>query len=700
MMIRPIHFISLSLALLTHTAAAQDSTPNCQPPQLLGMLSGLNDPATLTIDGNYAYIAQHDDSFLIIDISDTANPTLLAHADDLPIQVDDNTRIIINQNAAYVGGSIISIDDKTDPWFVRYGAITERPLINGYFYPRSKAYFDRTDIYNSTRPYAIGIDTFEEPHSLGFEFGGLPVAYVDGLLVTDRLDRFNIDNPHAPFLVDDSNDPNIYTIDEYRYDEPYLLFFEDSTNVDPQINIYQQVTDAFLSIDIGGIAFHDLAVKNETLFTLSEGLSIYTLTEDPTRIASHYDDPILADARFIRPLGEHFVIVSDDTLAIYDIPTNPIASIRTNLSQEHLELMGDTAILSTGNIDTGPTQGASIIDISNPELPVWIADLPTPNAFGIDTLDPYVFVADKNEGLKVFDLSAPASPQLVATYNTSTNQAGNPNTRDIVIDGSYAYAADRNAGLTIYGIVNTHELQPIATLPLTQALQRVSVSGDLAFASGLNKLFIIDISDPTTPTIVSTIDEILGTRNYIYSVTKRGNWIYTAESDSGYRIFDITNPADPIELAHFDASVSTKQGTYDGFVFDLHFDGDLLYVAMSWIGYAVYDNSDPFNPVLLRHTLAADPPENAIARYRDIEIRDDKLFISAGPAGLRIYDLNNCDLPCYADLNEDTVLNFFDVSAFIIAFTSEDFLADFNNDGELNFFDVSEFIVAFNNGCP
>ncbi|HCT43715.1 MAG TPA: hypothetical protein DF699_00710, partial [Phycisphaerales bacterium] len=161
MMIRPIHFISLSLALLTHTAAAQDSTPNCQPPQLLGMLSGLNDPATLTIDGNYAYIAQHDDSFLIIDISDTANPTLLAHADDLPIQVDDNTRIIINQNAAYVGGSIISIDDKTDPWFVRYGAITERPLINGYFYPRSKAYFDRTDIYNATRPYAIGIDTFE-----------------------------------------------------------------------------------------------------------------------------------------------------------------------------------------------------------------------------------------------------------------------------------------------------------------------------------------------------------------------------------------------------------------------------------------------------------------------------------------------------------------------------------------------------------
>lgn len=55
---------------------------------------------------------------------------------------------------------------------------------------------------------------------------------------------------------------------------------------------------------------------------------------------------------------------------------------------------------------------------------------------------------------------------------------------------------------------------------------------------------------------------------------------------------------------------------------------------------------------------------------------------------------------CPADLNGDGELNFFDVSAFIVAFVAGDLAVDFNSDGELNFFDVSAFIVAYSGGCP
>jgi len=55
---------------------------------------------------------------------------------------------------------------------------------------------------------------------------------------------------------------------------------------------------------------------------------------------------------------------------------------------------------------------------------------------------------------------------------------------------------------------------------------------------------------------------------------------------------------------------------------------------------------------------------------------------------------------CQADLNNDGVLNFFDVSAFLSAYSSGDLLADFNDDGVLNFFDVSAFLTEFNTGCP
>jgi hypothetical protein len=55
---------------------------------------------------------------------------------------------------------------------------------------------------------------------------------------------------------------------------------------------------------------------------------------------------------------------------------------------------------------------------------------------------------------------------------------------------------------------------------------------------------------------------------------------------------------------------------------------------------------------------------------------------------------------CPADLNSDGSLDFFDISAFLSAFTSEDPAADFNNDGSFNFFDVSAFLAAFTSGCP
>ena len=55
---------------------------------------------------------------------------------------------------------------------------------------------------------------------------------------------------------------------------------------------------------------------------------------------------------------------------------------------------------------------------------------------------------------------------------------------------------------------------------------------------------------------------------------------------------------------------------------------------------------------------------------------------------------------CLADLNEDGELNFFDVSAFLVAYQAMDPLADFNNDGAFSFFDVSRFLVAYQAGCP
>ena len=55
---------------------------------------------------------------------------------------------------------------------------------------------------------------------------------------------------------------------------------------------------------------------------------------------------------------------------------------------------------------------------------------------------------------------------------------------------------------------------------------------------------------------------------------------------------------------------------------------------------------------------------------------------------------------CPADITGDGLLNFFDVAAFLNAFTAMDPIADFTGDGLYNFFDVAAFLNAFAAGCP
>ena len=56
--------------------------------------------------------------------------------------------------------------------------------------------------------------------------------------------------------------------------------------------------------------------------------------------------------------------------------------------------------------------------------------------------------------------------------------------------------------------------------------------------------------------------------------------------------------------------------------------------------------------------------------------------------------------PCLADWNNDGLLDFFDVLAFLADFTAMNPNADINNDSVWDFFDVLAFLQAFSDGCP
>ncbi len=59
----------------------------------------------------------------------------------------------------------------------------------------------------------------------------------------------------------------------------------------------------------------------------------------------------------------------------------------------------------------------------------------------------------------------------------------------------------------------------------------------------------------------------------------------------------------------------------------------------------------------------------------------------------------DCNPPCVADFNGDTVVDFFDYLDFVDAFSANDPSADFNGDTVIDFFDYLDFVDAFSTGC-
>lgn len=104
--------------------------------------------------------------------------------------------------------------------------------------------------------------------------------------------------------------------------------------------------------------------------------------------------------------------------------------------------------------------------------------------------------------------------------------------------------------------------------------------------------------------------------------------------------------------------------------------------------------------------VASDANEDAFLGQSVALDSDGTTFVGAPedntlhPNGGGVYIYSGYPPLCPADLNNDSTLNFFDVSAFLTAYQSQNPIADFNNDGLFNFFDVSLFLSAYNTGCP
>ena len=243
--------------------------------------------------------------------------------------------------------------------------------------------------------------------------------------------------------------------------------------------------------------------------------------------------------------------------------------------------------------------GVLIFDVSNPDLPVLVANYAPANSGDME--DPKVqngigyFASNNGGGVHIVDLSDPTNPRQITRITSA--QGGYDNVHNVWIDGNFLYEPD-------YG-----------------------VSPNVA---------VFDVSNPAAPFLVRKITT--SDPNWIHDMIVKNGRLYTSGSGAHTDIWDVTD---------IGSRPPTLLGTINS-GFRNHScwpteDGTVLVCTREMFTNAetnIYNISDPSNAVLLSRLLVANLGIDAIAPSNPV-IVGNLLYLTWDQAGLLVFDISN-----------------------------------------------------------
>ncbi len=199
----------------------------------------------------------------------------------------------------------------------------------------------------------------------------------------------------------------------------------------------------------------------------------------------------------------------------------------------------------------------------------------------------------------------------------------------VAINGNLAYVG---CGPRLHVVDVTDAANPVllGRSPVAPGLAMgIAVQGGYAYvAGGQGGVWIVDVSDPTSPTLAGRFEpsaswftrRVAVSGNYAYVTS----WVYgSTPPGQAIQILNVSDPAHPILVASYSGSYTLEDGVY--------VDGDVLYYASGTLH--IVDVSDPAHPTLLG---SYEPVEDAY----DVRAADGYAFVAAG-RGLVVLDVHN-----------------------------------------------------------
>ena len=181
------------------------------------------------------------------------------------------------------------------------------------------------------------------------------------------------------------------------------------------------------------------------------------------------------------------------------------------------------------------------VDISQPlkaDVTTLIGSTDTPGfARNVDIADNVAYVADYVSGISAFDvsdLSGTGGPLYLGTIDSQGAAL------DIVVKGNLAYVANDHAG---FGIINVNFLEKPTLVGYYRGVTGASdvlLEGDTLYLASEDGISVIDVTDPSTPSLNQQIALNEGTAQRI---AKLGNKVYVAAYSGDLQIVDLTIPS-------------------------------------------------------------------------------------------------------------------------------------------------------------
>ncbi|MCC7303290.1 MAG: T9SS type A sorting domain-containing protein [Bacteroidia bacterium] len=327
-------------------------------------------------------------------------------------------------------------------------------------------------------------------------------------------------------------------------------------------------------------------------------------------------------------------------------------------------------LLVIGVFKSGSSQNCSNLNLQ------WISDIGGNCSQMVMTMhrhsnpgSPYLFVANKEAGLKVYDISVPVSPSLlssVSTFNFDTLDVMN-----LCQDGQYLYLALGNhftspqaGGMAIVDVANP--AVPVVTdfyvVPNSgSGAGIVKVEGNIAYLGAMESgLVLLDISNKYNIQLISQIIPPISfppvsnpnpaTFNARGMEVKNGI-VYLCYDAGGIRIINCTNPATPLESGRWCNPAMYLPFNMPKAYNNCILDDTLLYVAVDYAGMEVLNVKDTSAISLVGWWNPYNAPANnwftSPGHMNEMawEKNCRRIFLSSGKSDLHVIDVSNPAAP-------------------------------------------------------